>query len=215
MVVIDTLAKIQQVPAHYNAAYPAMARLSELGRAHHCAIVVVHHQLRVGSSSRRWQERIQGSMGSLAGCDAAMGMMEDPKSKQMNLNVGGKDVAAQTILLTSQDGMWTAGLEAEQTADDDGLTDSRKALVEIVKAEGGGVPAKLIAERSGRPYANIRQQLHQMVQMAQLLRHLRLYYTPEQYSQLLADLDPQQTFLAPPQWDLRPRESIRGDGTNA
>lgn len=119
LVIADTLAKVEPDMGEgargsnaYGGNYEMMARYKEWADAHNCAVVMIHHDRKQGSSKSGDSEsddpftRISGTRGLTGAADTLWFLESQRGTQEGTLHVTGRDVVEQSLELRKSGPLW-------------------------------------------------------------------------------------------------------------
>jgi hypothetical protein len=176
LVVIDTLAKVRSnnnSASMYERDYRDMEILQKLALDRKLAIILVHHLRK--QNSRNQIDDVSGSAG-LTGCADTIWILNKSGQGDQDgtLWISGRDVEEQTLSLQIDQN--TRRWVYLGDADEEDISDERKAIIEFLsRAESPKSPLE-IAEGLGQPRENIRRLLAKMAYNGTLYKPKRGQY---------------------------------------
>lgn len=205
LVIIDTLGKIMppapQGTTQYLHEYAVGSALAKLAASRGVAIVVVHHQRKMGS--RDFLDTVSGTNGLSGSADTIAVLERTRGDTEAALKVTGRDVADQELGLRMVGGAWV--LTGDPPRDPD-LGDRSSRVLAHVDASHEPVSAEGVADGVGITRNAAKDCLARLARAGRILRSDRGLYTPVasvasvagQTSVLRSDDAPEATLATPP-----------------
>jgi hypothetical protein len=161
LIFIDTLKRFRPKAARgaspYDIDSDALQPLHQFAKDRHIAIVVLHHTRKLRSEDD-WQDDITGSTGLTGMSDNNMVLTRTRNQKVSKLNVTGRDVLEQTVMLELNDGRWRVKAEGEATSD---ATPVQRLVLDAIEAAGeAGAGPTEIGQKIGRSAAQTSDYIH-------------------------------------------------------
>ncbi|MGE0244548.1 MAG: AAA family ATPase [Pyrinomonadaceae bacterium] len=175
LVVVDTLKRVRppERPGRiYNDDYDAIAPLADLAKRYAVAIVVVHHTRKQDSEDP--VDLVSGSTGLTGAADGVCVL------KRMRLQSGaellsfGRDFEESSLALEWDKDIlqWKCVGEAAEFK----MSEERRAILDVIRKNGGKAKPKEIAEALGKPPATVRKNLWDMKNAGQVYCDASGYY---------------------------------------
>jgi len=170
LIVIDTLSRaVRGDQNDANAMAEALSPVQETAHSNACAVILVDHLNKAAAATGDGGDglpafdatlNILGSTAKAAVADALWGLYKTPGRAGATLAIVGRDVEERQLLLKHDP--VTRIWQSEGTADEVRLTESRKAILAVLKQLG---PSQLtaIAKALGQDKSNVRKRLQDMV----------------------------------------------------
>lgn len=118
LVVLDTLQKVEPDMGEerrggnaYTGNYSMMTRYKDWADRHNCAVVMIHHDRKQGSTGKESEQddpftRISGTRGLTGAADTLMFLETKRGTREGRLHITGRDVAEQTLDLMKSGPTW-------------------------------------------------------------------------------------------------------------
>lgn len=168
LVVIDTFQRFRKPLGRnsnmYGDDYEAAGQLKSLADRHHMGILILHH-------TKKGQvvdplEGVSGTMGLSGAADTTLVLTRSRGQGRAELFITGRDVEERTLALQFEEGLWTADGNAEEV----GLSQQRRQIIDLLKGNTKPMSPKEIAEALGRPNnSTVRRLLSNMAKDEQIL----------------------------------------------
>lgn len=176
IVIIDTLQRVRP-PENgsrrlYANDYDAIAPLSDLGKRHGVAIVVVHHTRKQDSDDP--VDLVSGSTGLTGAADGVCILRRSRGQTDAEMFATGRDFPEKSLALK-----WdNATLQWINIGDasDFRISQERREVKEAIRKLGGKATPKAIAEALGKKDGNVRKMLFEMKGDGQLISDARHNY---------------------------------------
>lgn len=161
LVVVDTLKRVRppERPGRiYNDDYDAIAPLADLAKQYAVAIVVVHHTRKQDSEDP--VDLVSGSTGLTGAADGVCVLKRMRLQSSAELLSFGRDFEESSLALEwdKEKLQWKYVGEAAEFK----MSEERRAIIDVIRKNGGKATPKEIAEALGKPAGTIRKNLWDM-----------------------------------------------------
>src|SRR5262245_500707 len=174
LAVIDTFTKVRPArdknEAPYDADYRAMSLLQELATELGIAIVVIHHQRKLESDDPL--DTASGSTGLTGAADSVLVLGRDGQGTTLNGRGRDIDDIEVAVSLDKTTGRWSILGDAQEVR----LSESRAAILAVLRAAPGPMTPADIAIMTGIERNAVDQQLHRMMKTGEVVSRTRGRY---------------------------------------
>ena len=178
MIVIDTLARLMPVPGDkkrnenaYQADYNLVKPFQALSKAHHIAIVLVHHTRKALGEDPI--DEVSGTLGLTGGVDSVIIIKRPKRRKIGDLVIASRDLPGGEFAVEFADCLWSVLGESEAYH----ISEERKSVMEYLAEKGSrGATVAQVASDLGEPKASMRSKLRRMALDGQLERRGESYF---------------------------------------
>lgn len=178
LIIVDVLQKVRPPTARntdpYAADYAVMEPLHRLAHGHNIAILVIHHCRKADADDVF--DGVSGTGGLTGAADTIWLLKRDAIAREGTLWITGRDIEETELALTFDPsrGLWTV----EGNADEARMSDSRRAIVALLRTENAPMRPADIARALGRNESTTRSVLMRMRDSGDLVRDGERYKTP-------------------------------------
>jgi len=171
LIIIDTLVCVRSASkrrTEYEADYAALAPLQRLAGEYGIAIIIVHHQRKMGSDDPL--DTVSGTTGLSGGVDNIL--ILDRKSHGVTLYGRGREMDDIDITVELDDGYWRILGDSDAVK----ISSQRRAIIDVLKSTDKPIGPKDIAEALDRPQDSVRQLLTSMAKDGEVKKQTRGKY---------------------------------------
>lgn len=179
LVIVDVFAKVRPQGSsdradRYLADYHAVAPLKELADRHGVAILLLHHTRKAASED--FLETVSGTQGIAGAADTVLVLARARNAADAVLSITGRDVdeSEHAMSFDGNVGTWTL---LDGPASDWTLSDTRRAILDAVRAEEGIGPKEL-AVGTGMEYELVKKTMQRMAKDDQIDTDGQGHYFP-------------------------------------
>ncbi len=173
LLIVDTLGRVRPVPLGSNAYqddYRVVGSLQQLALNARLAIVLVAHtrKRRDGDAEPADPlDEVNGTTGVTGAADVVLVLSRKRHGNEGKLFLTGRDVEERQIALRwdAQNCLWSASSDL-----DDGLTDERRRLLQLLRRNAGEMDLDALAAGLGKEYAAVNMLASRMVEAGLLTR---------------------------------------------
>lgn len=179
MIVIDTLARLMPIKDErskksdnsYQSDYNLVKPFQVLAKAHHIAVVLVHHTRKALGEDPI--DEVSGTLGLTGGVDSVIILKRPKRRKVGDLVVASRDLPGGEYAIEFDRCLWTILGDAETYS----ISEERKTVVEYLAEKGSkGATVSQISSDLGEQKANMRSKLRRMALDGQIERRGESYY---------------------------------------
>ncbi len=175
IVIIDTLARFRPTnpknSSQYAQDYDALAGLQTLAGRHQVAVLILHHDRKLGADD--WIDQISGTLGLSGAADGLLGLFRPRGSQDGTLKVTGRDVEEAEFAVHFDAGKWTLMGRADEV----NVSPERRLIIDLLAVNPPMMPA-VIASTLGKNASTVRTLLQKLVDSGQVVRIGAFYTLP-------------------------------------
>ncbi len=167
LIIVDTLKRIRppERPGRlYDDDYNAVAPLADLAKQYGVAIVVIHHTRKQDGEDP--VDLVSGSTGLTGAADGVCVLTRLRRQTGAELFATGRDFEETSLALEwdKETFQWKCVGEAAEFK----MSEERRAIIDVIRKNGGKAAPKEIAEALGKPPATVRKNLWDMKNAGQV-----------------------------------------------